>query len=176
MTTITLFDPARLGQPDADGHLFHPDLPDYGDDEPWAPRMLALGYECHEVCMSDQEAERYVEQNSADLTWWHPQPPAGAGWLLVWKGDSEDGAVAAYTRPLEGTCTEWERDEESTLASLLLVGDHSVTAADIALWTDAQCRDAEAWAAARHFRASDNDDIVVPPVPRCVQLCGELEG
>ena len=65
-------------------------------------------------------------------------------------------------------CTEWTRDEERTYDTLLLVGGYDVPRAAILSWSDEECEQAEEWATAVHFRASDNDDVVVPPVPSWV--------
>lgn len=35
-------------------------------------------------------------------------------------------------------------------------------------WTDDECRAVQAWASAVHLKASDNPDVVVPPMPQCV--------
>lgn len=60
---------------------------------------------------------------------------------------------------------DWVRHDWRTLDALLLVGGHMVTADVVATWSDEQCREAEEWAIALHYLASDNDDVVVPPMP-----------
>jgi hypothetical protein len=58
----------------------------------------------------------------------------------------------------------WTRDDMRTHLLTLLTHVH-VPAEDIPAWTDEQCRLAEQWAGAVHLHASDNDDVVVPPMP-----------
>lgn len=67
----------------------------------------------------------------------------------------------------------WERDDSVLLDLLHLAdtGGECVTLEDIAGWTDEQCQYAEQWAAAVHLRASDNDEVEVPPRPTCVDEC-----
>ncbi|WP_428419241.1 hypothetical protein [Methylibium sp.] len=169
MAAITLFDPTRLPARDELGDVMHPDAPDYDEDEDASIKLEALGFECRSVTMNLVYEERYFGQDDADKSWWVPSPPEGEGWLLVGIWDNDDGPLACYTRPLPSTLATWERNDEITLDILLLVGGHTISADDVALWTDPQCRDAEAWAAAAHFHASDNDDVKVPPVPACVR-------
>lgn len=65
-----------------------------------------------------------------------------------------------------GRRIDWERDNESTWFALELVSETAdITEAAIAGWTDEECFDAEAYAAALHARASDNDDVEVPERP-----------
>lgn len=72
---------------------------------------------------------------------------------------------ASDKQPAEQPIAMWMRDDESTFIILSLVSDTDVSKAQIAGWTDAQCRQAEEWAFAIHFSASDNDDVVVPERP-----------
>lgn len=62
----------------------------------------------------------------------------------------------------------WERDDDMTFAMLQLVGGHDVPFEALAGWSDEQCRLAEEWAGSLHVRASDNDDVEVPPMPAWV--------
>jgi hypothetical protein len=59
---------------------------------------------------------------------------------------------------------EWERDDQATADLIELGSDKIAHLHIIGTWTDEQCRAAEAWASARHFKASDND-VGVPSVP-----------
>jgi hypothetical protein len=70
---------------------------------------------------------------------------------------------------------EWERDDQATADLLELGSDKIGHLHIIGTWTDAQCREAEAWASARHFRASDND-IEVPPMPAHVADLPDMDG
>lgn len=72
-----------------------------------------------------------------------------------------------------GTTTprEWKRDNDATWCLLNLTGEGAcVPESAIAAWTDEQCRQAEEWAGAAHLNASDNDDVVVPPIPEHVKV------
>lgn len=61
---------------------------------------------------------------------------------------------------------EWQRDNDNTFNVLCLTADGAeVPREAIDAWTDGQCRVAEAWAGAVHLFASDNDDVIVPPMP-----------
>lgn len=59
----------------------------------------------------------------------------------------------------------WQRCSERTYTTLQLVGGHRVPESAVADWTDEQCQQAEDWALAVHFHASDHDDVEVPPMP-----------
>lgn len=63
---------------------------------------------------------------------------------------------------------EWQRDDEITSTCLLLVGGYDVPRDAISTWSDEECMQAEEWARAVHYCASDNDDVEVPPVPSWV--------
>jgi hypothetical protein len=58
----------------------------------------------------------------------------------------------------------WKRDDQATQDLLDLGSDKLAMLGVIATWTDEQCRQAEAWASARHFHASDNA-VRVPKIP-----------
>lgn len=65
----------------------------------------------------------------------------------------------------------WARNNEATGDLLSLTGEGSlVPRAAIDTWTDEQCQEAEQWAGAAHLNASDNDDVVVPPIPAHVRI------
>lgn len=64
---------------------------------------------------------------------------------------------------------EWQRDDEATYCTLLLIGGHNVSPDAIASWSDEQCQQAEQWAMAIHLQASDNVDVEVPRTPDCVR-------
>ena len=59
---------------------------------------------------------------------------------------------------------DWKRDDQATQDLIDLGSDKLAPLSVISTWTDEQCRQAEAWASARHFHASDNI-VRVPPVP-----------
>lgn len=70
---------------------------------------------------------------------------------------------------------EWERDDQATADLIELGSDKIAHLHIIGTWTDAQCREAEAWASARHFKASDND-VSVPIMPEHVAALPEMGG
>ncbi len=59
----------------------------------------------------------------------------------------------------------WSRNDEATYDILCMV-DHDIPIGVIPHWTDDEVKQAEAWASAVHLRASDNDDVIVPPYPK----------
>lgn len=59
----------------------------------------------------------------------------------------------------------WQRDDAATQDWLELGGSKLATPSVIAGWTDEQCRQAEEWASAVYFRASDNPNVRIPPIP-----------
>lgn len=64
---------------------------------------------------------------------------------------------------------------EETMTALCLVGDtEHITDADVEDWTPQQRTDAFAWAMALHVRASDNDDVEVPPRPAFTMAGAEV--
>lgn len=55
---------------------------------------------------------------------------------------------------------------EQTIDTLLLLGStEHITDEMVATWSDGQRLDAVEWAIALHYKASDNDDVVVPKRP-----------
>lgn len=61
---------------------------------------------------------------------------------------------------------EFKKSEEQTLQDILgLVLPRVPTSSVIEEWTDEQREQALEWAGATHVKASDNDDVVVPPMP-----------
>lgn len=63
----------------------------------------------------------------------------------------------------------WQRNNEATYHTLLLVSGHNVSLDAVASWSDEQCQQAEQWALAIHLQASDNDGVEVPRTPECVR-------
>lgn len=59
----------------------------------------------------------------------------------------------------------WTRDDEALVDVFAIAGDRELTAEAARSWTDQQCQEAEEWAWALHFRASDNPHVKVPPMP-----------
>lgn len=74
---------------------------------------------------------------------------------------ADDCAACAANEP----AAPWKRDNAVTADVLSLVCDHEVPPEVIETWTDDQVREAEMWAGAVHLRASDNDDVPIPPTP-----------
>lgn len=69
----------------------------------------------------------------------------------------------ANAEPEPKAMASWKRDDY-WLADALELVDVSISPLTIKGWTDAQCQQAEDWAAAVHFAASDND-VEIPPRP-----------
>lgn len=80
----------------------------------------------------------------------------------------------ATTKPAQPE-PEWERDNDVTRDLLGLVG-YDVMPAFIESWTDEQVRHVDEWAAAQHLKASDNDDVEIPPQPSCIDEWQSLNG
>lgn len=90
---------------DAEGWYSHPDIPDFdeGQEEEYRAWLAAQGLE---ITYSSLEAEgddhpacvRYFEQGEADISDWHPVPPAGDGWFTLTIHSSEDGAYWVWGR------------------------------------------------------------------------------
>lgn len=62
----------------------------------------------------------------------------------------------------------YKRDDMAVHLALLLTSLDDVPVEEIAKWTDEQCQQAEEWAHAVHLHASDNDEVIVPPKPECL--------
>lgn len=75
-----------------------------------------------------------------------------------------DGTVLVDGEVLPTVEEKWERNDSVT-AVIVSVGGVTVDEAIVETWTDEQCQQAEEWAGAVHLRASDNDDVEVPPMP-----------
>jgi hypothetical protein len=58
----------------------------------------------------------------------------------------------------------WTRDDEVT-SDLLRLATIEAPVALVATWTDEQVKQADEWTGAVHLRASDNDNVIVPPRP-----------
>jgi len=65
--------------------------------------------------------------------------------------------------------TQWTRDDAALVDWFDIAGDRMLTLGAVQRWTDEQCQQAEEWAWALHFAASDNPDVVVPPIPPHVE-------
>lgn len=63
---------------------------------------------------------------------------------------------------------DWKRDNEATFMRLLMTAAHA-DESEVAAWSDEQCQQADVWAISASLHASDNDDIIVPPMPAHVR-------
>lgn len=78
----------------------------------------------------------------------------------------QDRQAAERHRGSASEATPWKRDNEVTRDLLSLTGQgQCVPLTAIGQWTDEQCQQAEEWAGASHVHASDNDAVIVPPIP-----------
>lgn len=100
-----MFEPENLPPPDEHGLFVHPDVPDIPDEEgPGLKLLLAqLGYESRFLLMTADAPEELVDAyfEGEDLTIparWTPSVPAGEGWRLAAKFDTEDGPCVLYVR------------------------------------------------------------------------------
>lgn len=116
---------------------------------------------CRDAEFVGEEAEQDAFNASATLARCldveHPPAPSV-------EAQAEQSDRAASEHPIDVLADEpWTRDPESTQGLLTLVGLQP-SLETIATWTDEQCQQAEAWAAATHLRASDNDvDVPIRP-------------
>lgn len=99
---LTRFAADRLPARDQYGHVWHPDLPEMGEDEIVNPYLWAIGFDCKFVNMEgDAPAlyDTYSDAGEPDCSAWIPSTPEGGGWLLAAIYDTEDGPYALYVRP-----------------------------------------------------------------------------
>ena len=117
----------------------------------------------------------------AGWCWSHDHWTEGEGKPVAWLPLIGD-VIDAETQD-----APWQRDDETTLACILLLGEDSTGFAGhddrahlarIAAWTDDECRAVEDWCRAVHVHASDNDDHPVPPKPACLgpEVAGDGTG
>lgn len=97
------FEVARLGMRDENGHVQHPDMDGIGWDEfDMGTQLRALGWQSKTVSFeadADEDAQdRYSNSDSPDCSYWTPNAPEGAGWLMAAIYDTEDGPVALFVR------------------------------------------------------------------------------
>ena len=108
-----MFEPERLPPRDADGFTAHPDLPEWGENEPGSPILAALGFDSRFVLMendgSDEVNDEYFERGGS-YAGWTPTSP-GDGWVLAGVWDTEDGPQACFVRPNDGLSGPSERSE-----------------------------------------------------------------
>lgn len=94
-----MFEPEKLPVPDEMGFFLHPDIP--VDDV--KQRCKALGFGVSAVDMESDAPELsdawHVDEDMTAPTRWTPTPPAGEGWILVAKYDTEDGPCALFVTP-----------------------------------------------------------------------------
>jgi len=69
-----------------------------------------------------------------------------------------DQGLVTPGKPVVGP-EPWTRDDERTFVLINLCGGHEVPRLAVTGWTDAQCQEAEDWAAAEHLAASDNEGV-----------------
>jgi len=88
----------RLPERDANGYVWHPDIPEPPTDDEeaeLAPAIEALGFDVASVFFSDDAS---VDASSPDASAWLPTPPIGDGWQLIAIFDTEDMPVATFVR------------------------------------------------------------------------------
>lgn len=139
---------------------------------------------------NDAERKQYIEHIAALLKRPAP-PPLSVGDEIEWRGHkgtvldtgivrirldggnthhlfAKDMKKSAPTKcAVQATPTIPDRNVVCDLLSLIGEAE-GITVEQVAAWTDAECLQAEEWASAMHLRASDNDDVILPPMPACV--------
>lgn len=99
-----MFEPEKLPAPDEMGFFFHPDIPGEEESDDVKALCRAMGFQTWIVFMEYDEPDLYDEwHESEELTAvlrWVPMPPAGDGWIIVAKFDTEDGPCALFVRPV----------------------------------------------------------------------------
>lgn len=98
-----MFDLAKLPSPDEMGFFHHPDIPGDEEGDDVKSLCLAMGFDAAAVDMDSDAPELsdawYEDEDMAAPTRWTPTPPAGDGWILVAKYDTEDGPCAMFVKP-----------------------------------------------------------------------------
>lgn len=102
--STTKFDPERLPEPDEMGFFMHPDVPGEDESDDVAGMLKAMGFEWSMCSFEDDASEANVDawfdsQYRDIVIRWEPTTPAGEGWILVGKTDTEDGPFALFVRP-----------------------------------------------------------------------------
>jgi hypothetical protein len=104
-----LFSPLSMPPRDKDGMCCHPDIDDrwnMDDDEQrfdpakFAAAGWAIAFIWFESDGTEEELDRYCDAGDADISYWTPSSPPGAGWMLCGVWDTEDMPVAFYVKPL----------------------------------------------------------------------------
>lgn len=99
-----LYSTDRMPERDEYGVAFHPDLPEWPDDEErdTAPLIAAQGFEVVAVSGEGDIPDALIGDGGpeyfAALRAWQPQAP-GEGWRLVAVGDTKNGPMAWFVRP-----------------------------------------------------------------------------
>jgi hypothetical protein len=83
-------------------------------------------------------------------------------------GKDDDGADPTTTELLKPCGNGGVVSADVCFNALLLVGDVDTQAIDPDSWTQAERNRAYDWAVRVHLKASDNDDVLVPPRPHYV--------
>ena len=111
--TATKFDPMRLPEPDSMGFFMHPDVPGEDESDDIATMIRDMGFDFSLVDFDSDGDEddvntwRFAHDGLTDndmkscMDRWSPTQPAGEGWILVSKYDTEDGPNALFVRPIQ---------------------------------------------------------------------------
>lgn len=98
-----MFELEKLPPPDEMGFFHHPDIPGEDECDDVKALCMAMGFEVAAVDMdSDAPALSEAWHADEDMTApsrWTPRSPAGEGWTLVAKFDTEDGPCAMFVKP-----------------------------------------------------------------------------
>lgn len=103
-SAITLIQSAPV-QRDESGFWFHPDLPEFEEDQEAEYRawIAAQGLEIKYASLDEEDDTHpsyiaYFDQGGISVADWHPAAPAGEGWFTLSIGDSESGPQWHWAR------------------------------------------------------------------------------
>lgn len=100
-----MFQLERLPPRDEYGYTFHPDLPEWGENEDGEPFLAEIGYKGEFVFMQDDApdelSDRWGDGDMAAACEWTPTSP-GIDWLLAGIWENEHGPVACFVTPNAG--------------------------------------------------------------------------
>lgn len=93
---------------DADGWWTHPHIPEFdeGQEDAYRAWIEAQGLVTNYALLEYEDDDHpsyidYYENGGADVSEWHPAPPAGDGWFALSIHDTEDGPVFVWARRIE---------------------------------------------------------------------------
>lgn len=123
-------------------------------------RIIASGEESEQKLIMDVLADRCEDRPLVDS-------------LQAFLNHAFDGP--SYVPRSFEAAVAWTRDNQATYDILQLIHQgEDIPLSTIEGWTDEQCKQAEDYAGAVHLKASDNDDVVVPPIPEHLKVARQF--